>query len=101
MPIPFAKAVVLWSGGRAELLGGRRGLAVVAVVAGDDLATAIGTQVLEAKSERHGEVLHEFDQSRQRFILRRHEVYRLELSIMAGAPGHEAVVPVRRGRDGA
>ena len=60
-PVPFAQTVVLWSIGRAELLNDRHGLAVVTVVVGDKLAAAIGTQVLEAKSERHDKGLHEFD----------------------------------------
>ena len=91
---------MLWSVGRAELLDDRRGLAVVAVVVGDEFAVAIDTQVLKAKSERHGEVLHEFDQSHQRFDLRRDDVYRLELDVVIGALGDEAVVPARRGRHG-
>ena len=59
---------MLWSIGRAELLDDYRGLAVVAVVVGGELAAAIGTQVAEAKSERHKEVLYEFDQSRRHFV---------------------------------
>ena len=64
---------MLWRFGRAKLLEDSRGLEVVTVVAGDELATAIGTKVLEAKSERHDKVLHEFDQSRKCFVLRRDE----------------------------
>ena len=56
--------------------------------------------MLEAKSERHEEVLHEFGQSRQCFVLRRDEVRHLELGVVAGALGHEAAVPARRGRHG-
>ena len=85
---------------RVGLLDGHRGLAAVAVVVGDELAAAIGTQVLEAKLERH-EVLHEFNHSLWRFILHRDEVYRLELGVVVGELGHEAVAPVRRGRRGA
>ena len=76
------------------------GSAVVAVVVSDELATAIGTQVLKEKSERHDDVLHEFDQSRQHFVLRRDDVYRFELDVIVGILGHEAAVPSRRGRHG-
>ena len=82
------------------MLDDRRGFAIVAVVVGDELAVAIGTRVLEAKSRRHDKVLHGFDQSRQRFVLRRLEVYRLELGEVVEAFGHKAVVPARRGRNG-
>ena len=98
--VPFAEAAVFWSAGRAELLDDRRGRAVVTVVVSDELATAIDTQVLNAKSERHDEVLHELDQSRQRFVLRREDVYGLELDVVVRALGHEAVVPAHRGRHG-
>ena len=93
---PFAEAFVVWRFERDELLDGHRGLAVVAVVVGDELAAAIGTQVLEAKSKRHDRVLHEFDQSRKHFVPRHDEVYYLELGVVVGAIGHEAVVPARR-----
>ena len=53
--------------------------------------------MLEAKSERHDELLHKFDQSRKRFVLRRDEVYNLELGVVVGALCHEVVVPARRG----
>ena len=91
---------MLWSVGRAELLNDRRGLAVATVVVDDELAVAIDAQVLNAKSERHNEVLPEFEQSHQRFVLRRDDVYRLELGVLVGELGHEAVVPARRGRHG-
>ena len=73
-PVSFAEAVVLWRLRRAKILHDSRGLAVVKVEAGDELATAIDTQVLEATSERHDKVLHEMDESRQCFVLRRDEV---------------------------
>ena len=82
------------------MLDDQRGLAVVAVIVCDELAAAIGTQVFEAKCERHEKVLHEFDQSRQCIVLRRHEVDRLKLYVMIGGFVHEAVVSVRRGRHG-
>ena len=69
-PVPFAETVVLWSVRRAELLNDYRGLAAVAVVIGDELDADICMQVLEAKPERYDKVLHEFDQSRQRLVLR-------------------------------
>ena len=47
------------------MLDDRRGLAVVVILVGDELAATIGTQVLEAKSEKNDEVLHKLDQSRQ------------------------------------
>ena len=78
---PFAKAASLWSVGRAKVLGSRRGLAVVAVVVSDELATAIGF---------------EFDQSRQRLVLRRDEIARLELRVVAEVLGHHAVHRARR-----
>ena len=55
--------------------------------------------MLEAKSERQNEA-HEFDQSRQRLILRQDKVYRLELGVVVGVLDREAVVPARRGRHG-
>ena len=76
---------MLWSVERDELLDNRRDLPVVAVVVDDKLAVAIGSQVLETKSERLDKVLNEFDQSRQHFVLRRDEVYRLELGVVVGA----------------
>ena len=76
---------MLWSVERNELLDNRRDLPVVAVVVDDKLAVAIGSQVLETKSERLDKVLNEFDQSRQHFVLRRDEVYRLELGVVVGA----------------
>ena len=42
----------------------------------------------------------EFDQNRQRFVLHRNDVYRLEHDVMVGALGHEAVIPPRRGHHG-
>ena len=39
----------------------RHGLAVVVVVVGDELGATIGSNILEAKSERYDEVLHKFD----------------------------------------
>ena len=69
---------MLWSVEHVELLDDHRGLAaVVAVVVGDELAPAIGTQVL-AKFKRH-EVLHEFGNSLWRFVLHRDEVSTLSL----------------------
>ena len=59
-----------------------------------------GDRPPEEERARHDKVLHEFDQSRQRFVLRRDDVYRLELDVVVGALGHEAVVPVRRRRHG-
>ena len=56
--------------------------------------------MLKARFERHDEVLHELDQSRQRFVLRRDDVYRLELDVVIGALGHERAVLARRGRHG-
>ena len=85
---------MLWSVGRAELLDNHRGLGVVAVVVGDELA------VLKAKSERHDDVLHECGQSCQHFVLRRDEVYHVELGAMVGVLGHEAIVPAQRERHG-
>ena len=55
---------MLWSVERTERLDNRRGLAVVTVLLSSELTVAIGTQVLEAKSDRHDRVLHGFDQSR-------------------------------------
>ena len=58
--VPFAETVVLWSVGRAELLHDRLSLAVVAVVIGNELAAAIGTQAMEVNFEKHDEVLRQF-----------------------------------------
>ena len=76
----------------------RQDLAVVAVAVGNELAAIIGMQVLEAKSERHDEVLHEFDQSRQCLVFRRDEVNRLKHGVLVVALDHEAVVSARRER---
>ena len=56
--------------------------------------------MLEAKCERHDEILHEFDQSSQQFVLCRDEVYHLELGVVVGKLGHEVGVPARRVRHG-
>ena len=53
-----------------------------------------------SKSERYDEILHEFNQSRQRAVLRRDKVYRHELGVEIGELGHEAVVSARHGRRG-
>ena len=98
--VPFAEAIFLRSVGWAELLDDRRGLEVVAVVVSVELAAVIGAQVLEAKSERHDKVLHEFDQSRHRLVHRRDEVDRLQLDVGVGGLDYEAVVPARRWRHG-
>ena len=74
MPVPFTEVVLLRSVGRAELLDGRRGLATVAVIVGGELTAKIGTQVLEAKLKRYGQVFCNFDQSRQRLVFCREEV---------------------------
>ena len=95
--ITFAEAILLRSIGRGELLDDHRGLATVAEVVGDELSTAIGTQVLEAKTERY-EVLREFDQGRLRLVFRRYKADRIDLGEVIGILGHEAVVPARRGR---
>ena len=89
---------MLWGVGQAELLNNRRDLAVVMVVVGNKLAAAIGTEVLKAKSKRQDEVLHKFDQLRQRFVLHRDGEDRLELVV--GVLSHEAIVPARRWRHG-
>ena len=73
------------------------GLAWRVVVVCDELTAAIGVHVLEAKSQRHDGVLHEFYQSRQRLVLRLDEVDNFELGIMVGALDHETVVPARCG----
>ena len=44
--------------------------------------------------------MHEFGQSRQPVVVRLDEVDRLELGLVIGVLGHEAVVPAHRGRHG-
>ena len=82
------------------MLDDRHGLTVVTVVVGNEVTAIIGMQVLEAKFESCDEVLHEFDQSRQRFVLRRDVAYHLELGVVVGAVGHEMAVSARRARHG-
>ena len=54
--------------------------------------------MLETKSGRYDEILHELDESRQLFVLRPDEVYRLKLGVVVGALGHKKRVTARRGR---